>query len=423
MRNLLNITAPLFENTLPATVDELESMKSVIAAKIKELPTDDATAKTLREIEELLSHISSGGRMGAIGTELHNINDPTVIAAQKMLTRYIAGIDMTPDQRKQLFTLWREDKLVDRKKLLQVGKKTLADVISNYSDNSGIKEFVDDLMRIQALGQGKGEFAFCVLSKSISKPSKGDLVVDGRKVEVKTTEGGAGRFTDNDVRPGAGFEEAARAMTTYINENPELSAIDVPVTGVNLILASQIATQLTDNKEFVELCKKLINIIFDNTDNSAVNKIVDSIASGNTSAALQEYSKLSFNYYIDKKDDEGVLYINLSKDPVRLVWFTNADELSASGLRLHAKTIYLNNLKDLRYPYPQMDIVDTKAGGDVSPARSIRNSVAATKQVATAQKIQDVAQRTPTSELRPQGAKDLRAELGIAESIRREKRG
>lgn len=45
------------------------------------------------------------------------------------------------------------------------------------------------------------------------------------------------------------------------------------------------------------------------------------------------------------------------------------------------------------------------------------------KQGAVDQKIQDIAQRTSTSDLRPQGAKDLRAKRGIAESIRREKRG
>lgn len=362
MRNLINLTLKLFESN-EATVDELEAMKSVLSAKIKDLPIDEKTAKALREIEDLLTHVSRGGKSGIIGHELQSINDPTVSAAQKMLARYILSIDMEPNQRKQLFDLWREDKLVNRKKLLTVGKKTLSDVIAHYDDNPGIKELVDDLMSVQALGQGKGEFGLSVLSKSIGKPDKGDLIVDGRKVEVKTTDGGAGRFTDQEVRPGAGFEVAARTLNAYTDKVlVQLGAKPLPKSGLSLGLACQIGPKLQDNKEFVDLCKNAINIIFDNSDNSAVNKIGEGIASGNQGIAMQEYAKLSFNYYMDKKDDEGVLYISLVSNPTSLIWFTEADELASSGLRLHAGTVYITSIADIRLPYPQMEIVDTSRG-------------------------------------------------------------
>ena len=102
--------------------DDLSSLKKVVTSKIKELPEDEATVKALKEIEDLLKHVHAGGKMGIINGELKKIDDPTVTAAQKLLARYIMSLDMTPDQRDELFTLWREDKLVNRKKLLSSGK-------------------------------------------------------------------------------------------------------------------------------------------------------------------------------------------------------------------------------------------------------------------------------------------------------------
>lgn len=412
MREYINLIK-LLESPV-ATQDELEAMKSVIAGKIKELPTDAATAKTLREIEDLLSHLGSGGRSGMVTKELDSINDPTVTAAQKMLSRYILSLEMTPEQRKQLFTLWREDKLVDRKKLLEVGRKTLADIISHYNENPAIKELVDDLMSISALGQGKGEFALSVLSKNIAKPSKGDLVVDGTKVEVKTTDGGAGRFTDQEVRPGAGYEQVARSLAEYMA--PYQSKITKSGPNLDDVVryyntAKADPAQKSQAKNMLDLIDKCISLIFQGQD---VKPIVSAIESNNVNLAKQEYAKTSFNYYMDKKEDDGVLYINLTKDPITLVWFNDADDLTASGMRLHAGTIYITSVSDVRLPYPQMEIVDTRGGISVDgrESGSVDSSQVQSAQKVSSldQKIQDIAQRKPSAmrEPRPAGERQKR---------------
>ena len=220
MRDLLNLIK-LYEepsNQLP-NVDEIEAFKKIIAGKIKQLPDDNATAKALREIEDLLKHVHAGGKMGIINGELASINDPTVDAAQKELARYILSIDMTPADRDQLFTLWRSNKLVKIDQLLGHGKKNFSEIITDYNKNPAIRELSNELMRISALGQGKGEFGLSVMSKSINKQEgKGDLNISGRAIEVKTTDGGAGRFTDQEVRPGAGFDQAARKLNAFIKQ-------------------------------------------------------------------------------------------------------------------------------------------------------------------------------------------------------------
>lgn len=360
--------------------DELESMKSVIATKIKELPEDDATVKALREIEDLLKHIHAGGKMGMINGELARIEDPTVTAAQKLLARYIMSLDMTPAQRDELFELWRNDKLVNRAKLIKPGKHTFDEIITSYNSNPIIKELVDDLMRMATLGQGKGEFGLSVLSKNINKPSeKGDLIINNKKIECKTTDGGAGRFTDQEVRPGEGFEVAARTLNGFLKER----GFSLPTSGLSLAGASDVLEQLEtkDQKQFLKLVDKVIKIIFNSTQETA--SIIEAIKNSDPGAALQEYAKANFNYYMSMKDDEGVLYIDLTKEPILTVFFTNADELASSGLRLHAGTVYITSIKDVRLPFPQIEIVTTTFGAN----RRAKEEKAAAKAAKAAERL------------------------------------
>lgn len=363
MRDLIDLLDKILTESPADGGDELAAMKSVIADKIKSLPDDDVTAKALREIEDLLKHIGAGGKLGIINGELRSINDESVDAAQKLLARYILSIDMTADQRNDLFNLWRTDKLVKKNVLLGKGKKNFSEIITNYDANPAIKEISNDLMRITALGQGKGEFGLSVMSKSISKPDKGDLLINGRKIEAKTTEGGAGRFTDQEVRPSKGFEAAANNLNDFVIDRE----FSLPASGVSLNVAVDIGQQLQgkDKTQYFKLVENVIKLIFGGSD---VSSIMSAIKAGNQNQARAEYAKASFNYYMSKKDDEGVLYINLTTDPITTVFFKDADELTSSALRLQMKTAYITATADVRLPYPQMDIVGTSFGANAAAA-------------------------------------------------------
>ena len=381
MRDLINLVA-LLEAQQPYNEQELEAFKNVIADKIKQLPDDDVTAKALREIEDLLKNVNAGGKMGIINGKLAAIQDPTVDAAQKELARYILSMDMTPADRDQLFDLWSKNKLVKTNVLLSPGKKNFSQIITNYDSNPAIRELSNELMRISALGQGKGEFGLSVMSKSINKQEgKGDLLIDGRDIEVKTTDGGAGRFTDQEVRPGAGFDQAARKLNDFIKQyQPGLAK-----SGANLDGIINFYTVLSTNPDlkkesdtYIKMITEVIQHIFQGED---VSSLINAVKSGDVNAAKQEYARANFNYYMSKKKDEGVLYISLVKDPIMTVFFKDADELAASGLRLHAGTAYITSVADVRLPYPQIEIVDTSAGqssGGVSAA-STKSASAAPK--------------------------------------------
>jgi hypothetical protein len=400
----MKITELLTEAATQTTNNrELEAFKATIASRIKELPPDDATVKALKEIEDLLKHVHAGGKMGIINGELQRIEDPTVTAAQKLLARYIMSLDMTPEQREELFTLWRSDKLVNRKKLITPGKHSFNEIINKYDTNPVIKELVNELMRMATLGQGKGEFGLSVLSKNINKPEgKGDLLIDGKKIEAKTTDGGAGRFTDQEVRPGNGFEAAARALNEFVLSRGQPQ----PKSGLSLSNAINVAKELDkkDLKQYYALVEKVINLIFNSTQPTA--PIMQAIKDGNLGATIQQYVRANFNYYMSMKDDEGVLYINLVKDPISTVFFRDADELAKSGLRLHAGTAYITSIADHRLPYPQTEIVDTTFGA--------RAQAKTEKDMPKSTKATTAPKATAPVDIRPTAAKVARGQRGVA---------
>ena len=92
-----------------------------------------------------------------------------------------------------------------------------------------------------------------------------------------------------------------------------------------------------------------------------------------------------------------------------------ADDLAASGLRLHAGTVYITSVSDVRLPYPQMEIVDTSQGG-AGPSGSAGAAQAQANVAAIDQEIADIS--APTRGLRPKGAEELRAKRGISDQPR-----
>lgn len=364
---------------------DVDGLKAALAHKIMDMPNDPGTEKALKEIEDLLQHVHAGGKMGMINGELARIDDPSVNSAHKMLARYLLSIPMDPKDRDELFELWRSDKLVNRSVLIKKGRSNFSEIITNYNTNPAIKEFVNEVMRIAALGQGKGEFGLSVLSRSINKQEgKGDLIIDGRNIEVKTTDGGAGRFTDQEVRPAAGFESAARELDQWVRENVEIAT---PRSGISVAIAVSVIDFIDTNytgpevktmkREFLTLLERVIMLIFGGSraNRSDVNEIIDNISERKIGRARNSYAKASFNYYMGMKKDEGVLYINLTSEPINTVYFRTADDLMSFGLTFHGGTEYITSVKDHRLPYPQVTIVDVKPEGAASISKSKKSAV------------------------------------------------
>jgi hypothetical protein len=342
--------------------DPLYNIKLAIANKIKELPADASSEKALAEIEDLLSSVQAGGKAQFIGGQLQQINDPDVNAAQKLLSKYVLSIDSgTPADKKQMFELWKsKDGLIDIAKLLKPGQHSVAEIVRGYESNPAIKELADDLSGIASLGQGKGEFMLSVFSKRITKADKGDLLIDGfGKVEVKTTDVGAGRFYDQEVRPTTEYQGSVndfiKQFGATLKENKLMSTTGVSISQL-ILLKNVLPTE--DRGKFKSLITKVMTNLFPGAPEGA-EPVVSAIMVDNENLAKQRYAVANLNNYMKlKADDKGILMINLSKNPSTFVFFDDNKSLNAGGLRLHASTAYpVTN--DPRNAYPQTSIVPT----------------------------------------------------------------
>jgi nucleoid DNA-binding protein len=385
--------------------DPLYSLKLAIAHKIKELEPDEQTQHALDEINDVLSTVKLGGRRKSALTDLTTWSDSDVVAAKELLAKYIVSLDAPVEYKKSMLTQWKEGGLINVDLLLK-GTHTIDQIVRGYTNNPAIKELTDDLLQVASIGKGKGEFMLKVLSPRIKNPSenKGDIeIVNFGTVEVKTTDGGAGRFYDRQVKPGTGYQSAVndfiKTFKPYADDQPaEPTAVapqpvpnaapapqptvqpevEQPVptveakakvpkipkglitkTGINLDGLITLYGKLTPEMQAVYKAKltEVLDQIFIKVPEYA-GAVVTAITSGNSGKAKQLYGVGVLNNYMAHKTDAGILYIDLTINPATFTFFVDNASLNAGGLRLHVGTAYpISN--DGQYAYPQTSIVST----------------------------------------------------------------
>jgi hypothetical protein len=322
-------------NTLadPATAQ----LKLELAKKIKSLPADETTMKTLKEIEDLLAHVNAGGRIGLINNLLKAIPDPAVQEVQRTLAKYIAGLTMDPADRTDLFDKWKSDNLVNRKLLLTPGRHTFGEVINGYDSNPAIKELTDELAKEQTLGHGKGEFLLNVFSKNINKgeKNKGDLIINKKPIEVKTYDKGGARFGDQEVKPAKGYYDS---VDKFIENIAIPSGVGFPKAGINIGQMIQIHQNFKDEAKFKQYLEPVVQKLFTHYDS---RDAVTAILANDENRAKAEFAKANLANYMAQKHDYGILYIALNETPPTFVFFRDNDELESLGLRLHISTQYV----------------------------------------------------------------------------------
>jgi len=391
------------------TSDPLYSLKLAIVHKIKELEPDEQTQHALDEINDVLSTVKLGGRRKSALTDLGSWSDADVVAAKELLAKYIVSLDAPVEYKKSMLTQWKDGGLINVDLLLK-GTHTIDQIVRGYSNNPAIKELTDDLLQVASIGKGKGEFMLKVLSPRIKNPSgnKGDIeIVNFGTVEVKTTDGGAGRFTDRQVKPGTGYQNAVNdfiktfkpyaddqpaeptsaptqpttpvAPQPVIAPQPEVPEQPVPTveakskasavpkipkglitkSGINLDGLITLYGKLTPDMQAVYKAKltEVLDQIFIKVPEYA-GAVVTAITSGNSGKAKQLYGVGVLNNYMAHKTDSGILYIDLTINPATFTFFVDNASLNAGGLRLHVGTAY-PIANDGQYAYPQTSIVKT----------------------------------------------------------------
>ena len=386
--------------------DPLYNLKLAIAHKIKDLPPTPETKNSLEDIEDILSHIHAGGRRKATVTNFGSWSDADVKKAKELLAKYIVSLDSPVAYKKSMIDQWKNGGLIDTNLLLD-GSHTIEQIVKGYATNPAVKELADDLLQVASLGKGKGEFMLKVLSPQITDPAggKGDiLVVDVGTVEVKTTDGGAGRFYDRQVKAGPKYSSlSAQFIKKYVKyfndqqaqepapaapvQQPAPAAPRAPVqqpaptpqptaeaakkapaqpkpftlskTGLNMdhlvALYQKVPNEVKSS--FNADLTDVLGEIFTQAPEYA-GAVVNAIAAGNAGKAKQLYGVGCLNNYMAYKDDIGILYIDLTSKPATFTFFTDNASLNKGGLRLNIGTVYPISSNE-QYAFPQTSIVKT----------------------------------------------------------------
>ena len=401
--------------------DPLYGLKAAIAHKIKDLPNTPEVKNELKEIEDTLSHLNAGKkRRGSAEDELGTWQDTDVQEAKTMLARYIVSMNAPVEARQKMLEVWKKEGLINLDKLLSSGKNTVENIVKGYSKNPAVKEMADDLVMVDSMGVGKGEFMLRVLSPIITKAKgSGDVAIKGKgTLEIKTNNVNAARFTDQNVKPASGYEKAAgdfrkkygqynaqhlaqqpapapkgkkKVAPAPANQAPE-QQVQQPIlqqqpqqqlapqgamqnikpglseaklddgyskSGINIdqLIALYGVVPQEAKAEFVTDLTNVLSLVAPKKTDYA-KPIADAIVQGNTGKAKQLYSQACLFNYMEQKHDIGILFIDVAKPPITFTFFNDFKSLVSSGLRLDSSTAYPVS-SDARLVYPPTKVVAT----------------------------------------------------------------
>ena len=347
---------------------KLNENKDDLIAKIENMPDDETTRKLVNYVEQLIADLGVGGRIQSLSKSLEDIPDEDVKKSIRQIAKIVASVDMTPEQRAKLFVDWKADTLVNVDALLSPTTVTMNDIYTGYSEPH-IKELVDDLQEVVQYGIGPGEFALAVLSQRISgmgasageDGGKGDLVVDGKPVELKTTRKNAARFNDRQVTTSNEYKSlVTEFFARYKDKIAELESNGTKVKVGSGMQQAHVAAFLKAVPEAQDEIGNIISNIFTNLPPIG-GKIASLLKSQDINGAMQLIAQANVSNYLVKKRQSGnlagILFIDLKKQTFNFI--EDVKDLQGSGLRLHAKTNYLVTTNE--NPFANTSIVPGKS--------------------------------------------------------------
>ena len=351
----------------------LNESKEDLIAKLDALPDDEATKKLVNYIEQLIDDMGVGGKIQSLSNELEVIDDVDVKKAINQIAKIIASIEMSPAERAQLFVDWKADNIVNVDALLSTSTVKMKDIYKGYGEKgeSHITELVNDFNQVVQYGIGPGEFALSVLSQRIEGigassgddegegTKKGDLLIDGSPIELKTTRKNAARFNDRQVTISDSYKSLVTAFFKKYDEKfKELEQQGIKVRVKSGMQQNHVMAFLKEVPEAEKEVAEIISNIFTGLNVSG-GPIARFLAQGDKNQAMQLIAQSNVNNYLTQKRQSGslagILFLDLNKQAFTFI--KEVSDLEGTGLRLHAKTNYLITTEE--NPFANTSIVDT----------------------------------------------------------------
>ena len=353
----------------------LTESKDDLIAKLDAMPEDESTIKLINYIEQLIDDMGVGGKIKSLTNQLEVIPDVDVKKAVNQIAKIIASIEMSPTERAQLFVDWKADRIVNVEALLSTSTVSLDTIFKGYGEKgeSHVTELVDDLNEVVGYGIGPGEFALAVLSQRIEGigsssgdddgqgEGKGDLLINSKPIELKTTRKNSARFNDRQVTVSDSYKTMVTAFFTKYDEKfKELEAQGLKVRVKSGMQQGHVVAFLNAVPEAEKEVAEIISNIFTGLSVSG-GPIARYLAQGDRNQAMQLIAQSNVNNYLAIKRQSGnlagILFLDLNKQAYTFI--KEISDLEGTGLRLHAKTNYL--ITSNENPFANTAIVDTGA--------------------------------------------------------------
>jgi hypothetical protein len=324
----------------------LESQQSVSALKktIAELLKTTDESSILNKVLKVLQAGNIDERVADIvGTD----QDAKQFLSQ--ITEAIIKSDANIEEKNEFLKKFPKG-ILDVKKLVDGSEHSFEDLVG---PGFPTELFINLSVSLTSQGVGPGEVALAVLSPSVKWSGRvaggGDILVNGKAVEVKTRVSSGGRWlnTRKSNMNLPAIKEAIEELTGY--EVPARLSVDRWVNEYR---------PLIDKKELNNVSKIIADGIFNGVPNTAYKS---AIAKGSVADIIDEHLRTGFNNYKKLSGFEGVLLMDIPLKKAQ--YFTDYDSMKGV-IKNDAVYIYGPESEMM----PKVSLIATKGDTDTGSA-------------------------------------------------------
>lgn len=289
-------------------------------------------------------------------TQLKSVEDNDMKSWYKYIAKEIVGHELSYNEIKSLLDAINNDKVINLGEFAKVDSD-IQKIIPLFNKSENLSNFFKDLFNTTPQRIGPAEIMFIVMSKSITKGSKGDLQVGGpigKEVEVKAGKT-SGRFRDGDVTK-LQDPKLRQLQRQFLEKYPSANK-----AGHNLSSTLQLTKNNDyDINEITNEVMQVFDAIFPGS--SYRGQFLNNFKGGNLEQLQLTYGLANLEMYFQAKGGKAMafLFINASKNPFQTCYIGSYEDiasgLQAGSLAIKVEGFYMFDQTGNNEEYPKIGI-------------------------------------------------------------------
>jgi hypothetical protein len=312
--------------------------------------------------DSLLKKVLNTLKAGNIDERIVSIigKDPDASKFVKQIANVIVAMDF-PVEDKDAFLQKYSSGIVDIAKLLDGNPHSFAELVGN--DRFSTELFKILTINLTSQGVGPGEVALATFHPDIAWSGRtaggGDILVNGRAIEVKTSVAAGGRWI-NARKAKMNLPQIVDALSkaTGITAWPDRINASKWTNEILPIILEKNPTQLNAT------CSAIATGLFTSTSTTAY---IDALKSGNLTTLIDEHLRTGYNNYKAVSNFEGILLMDVRTEITQ--YFKDYDSMQG---RIKSDAVYIYAPESEIMPkvtlLPDASSRNTKVGSTKTPA-------------------------------------------------------